>query len=642
MPIRQLSQHVVNQIAAGEVVERPASVVKELIENALDAGATDIEVRIEGGGRERIEVSDNGSGIGADELLLAVSPHATSKIATADDLIDISSYGFRGEALASVGSVARLVVVSRAATSEQGASIEVDFGAFSSVRPAAIAAGTRVEVHQLFGQVPARRKFLRSDPTEAGKVVDVVEWLALGRPGVSFRLFQHARMTLQLPAVDDPRLRVEAVLGDEFKEKLLQVDLSGAGAVAIWGLIGRPEQAKTSANGLRMVLNGRPISDRGLLHAMREAYRGLVEPGRTPVGFIAIDIDPREVDVNVHPAKSEVRFRQPALIHSALLRAVRSALQAANLVPNLPMGGASLGSSFGWGSRRNESGGAHATRDFNMNVSAGASGHTSGDMSAGAWQNASFAPHASGGDRGFEFAALREALTAGGALAVDQAVGQAQTLAHTLAQTQAHNPINGEPMLMTPPRPATRFIQAGKAWLITFDGDGIVIIDQHALHERVMFERLRAKLTTGSLPSQPRLVSSMISLNGEQLERLEASQELLTRLGFDVRASGPKSATIFAEPLFLIERKVDVPEMILSWLSRDHASTEDGEAVLAEVLDMMSCKAAVKAGDALSDIEIAALLQDLERVERATNCPHGRPTAMRIPFRELERRFGRG
>ena len=616
MPIRQLSQHLVNQIAAGEVVERPSSVVKELIENALDAGATEIEVRIEGGGRELIEVSDNGSGIGADELLLAVSPHATSKIATADDLVDISSYGFRGEALASVGSVSRLVVVSRSAASQNGASIEVDFGALSSVRPAAIAQGTRVEVHQLFGQVPARRKFLRSDPTEAGKVVDVIEWLALGRPGVAFRLFQHARMTLELPAVDDPQLRVEAVLGDEFKGKLLPVDLSGAGAVAIWGLIGRPEQAKASANGLRMALNGRPISDRGLLHAMREAYRGLVEPGRTPVGFIAIDIDPREVDVNVHPAKSEVRFRQPALIHSALLRAVRSALQTANLVPNLPMGGASLGSSFGWGARRNESGGVNSnlSNDFNQ--------HLASDTSTNAWQNASFTPHASDGDRGFEFSALRDAL----ALGRTQNVGEA----------------NPEATLLTPPRPAARFLQAGKAWLITFDADGIVIVDQHALHERVMFEQLRAKLTVGALPSQPRLVSSMISLNGEQLERLEASQELLARLGFDVRASGPKSATIYAEPLFLVERKVDVGQMIVSWLSRERATTEDGEAVLSEVLDMMSCKAAVKAGDALSDIEIASLLQDLHRVERATNCPHGRPTAMRIPFRELERRFGRG
>ena len=616
MPIRQLSQHLVNQIAAGEVVERPSSVVKELIENALDAGATEIEVRIEGGGRELIEVSDNGSGIGADELLLAVSPHATSKIATADDLVDISSYGFRGEALASVGSVSRLVVVSRSAASQNGASIEVDFGAVSSVRPAAIAQGTRVEVHQLFGRVPARRKFLRSDPTEAGKVVDVIEWLALGRPGVAFRLFQHARMTLELPAVDDPQLRVEAVLGDEFKGKLLPVDLSGAGAVAIWGLIGRPEQAKASANGLRMALNGRPISDRGLLHAMREAYRGLVEPGRTPVGFIAIDIDPREVDVNVHPAKSEVRFRQPALIHSALLRAVRSALQAANLVPNLPMGGASLGSSFGWGARRNESGGGNSnlSNDFNQ--------HLPSDTSANAWQNASFTPHASDSDRGFEFSALRDAL----------ALGRAQN----------DGEANAEATLLTPPRPAARFLQAGKAWLITFDGDGIVIVDQHALHERVMFEQLRAKLTVGALPSQPRLVSSMISLNGEQLERLEASQELLARLGFDVRASGPKSATIFAEPLFLVERKVDVAQMIVGWLSRERATTEDGEAVLSEVLDMMSCKAAVKAGDALSHIEIASLLQDLHRVERATNCPHGRPTAMRIPFRELERRFGRG
>ena len=423
-------------------------------------------------------------------------------------------------------------------------------------------------------------------------------------------------MTLELPAVDDPQLRVEAVLGDEFKGKLLPVDLSGAGAVAIWGLIGRPEQAKASANGLRMALNGRPISDRGLLHAMREAYRGLVEPGRTPVGFIAIDIDPREVDVNVHPAKSEVRFRQPALIHSALLRAVRSALQAANLVPNLPMGGASLGSSFGWGARRNESGGVNSnlSNDFNQ--------HLPSDTSTHAWQNASFTPHASDGDRGFEFSALRDAL----------ALGRAQNIGEA----------NAEATLLTPPRPAARFLQAGKAWLITFDGDGIVIVDQHALHERVMFEQLRAKLTVGALPSQPRLVSSMISLNGEQLERLEASQELLARLGFDVRASGPKSATIFAEPLFLVERKVDVAQMIVGWLSRERATTEDGEAVLSEVLDMMSCKAAVKAGDVLSDIEIASLLQDLHRVERATNCPHGRPTAMRIPFRELERRFGRG
>ncbi|MCE9620273.1 MAG: DNA mismatch repair endonuclease MutL [Planctomycetes bacterium] len=620
MPIRRLSQHLVNQIAAGEVIERPASVVKELVENALDAGATQIEVRIEGGGRERIEVSDNGGGISAEDLLLAVSPHATSKISTAEDLAGIGSFGFRGEALASVGSVSRLVVVSRPASSGsggQGASIEVDFGQFAPVRPAASPVGTRVEVHQLFGQVPARRKFLRSDPTEAGKVVDVLEWLALGRPQVSFRLYQHDRMTLELPAVEDPQLRVEAVLGDEFAGKLIPVDLSGAGAVAIWGLIGRPDQAKASANGLRITLNGRPISDRGLMHAMREAYRGLVEPGRTPVGFIAIDIDPREVDVNVHPAKSEVRFRQPALIHSALLRAVRSALQGANLVPSLPLGGSSFGAPW----RTSSGSGAHQ----------GASPRSAEDS----WQNASFTPH--GGERGFEFASLRDALGMGGASGAG-----ASSSGAALAENPAAGGTMHEPGLLAAPRPATRFLQAGKAWLLTFDADGIVVVDQHALHERVMFEQLRSKLTAGSLPSQPRLVPRMIALDAAQLERLEASQELLQRLGFDVRAAGPKSAALFAEPLFLVERKVDVAELILGWLSRDRASTEDGEAVLSEVLDMMSCKAAVKAGDALSDVEIASLLQDLERVERSTNCPHGRPTAMRIPYRELERRFGRG
>jgi DNA mismatch repair protein MutL len=597
MPIRRLPAHVVNQIAAGEVVERPASVVKELVENALDAGATRVEVRIEGGGRERIEVVDDGGGIPAEELTLAVSPHATSKIGSAEDLVGIASYGFRGEALASVGSVSRLVVASRAASADHGASIEVDHGAISNVRPAASAAGTRVEVHQLFGQVPARRKFLRSEPTEAGRVTDALEWLALGRPQVAFTLHHNGRRTLDLPAVEDARLRVEAVLGKEFAGTLLPVELSGGGAVAIWGWIGRPEHAKASAGAMRLAMNGRPITDRGLLHAVREAYRGLVEPGRTPAGFIAIDVDPREVDVNVHPAKTEVRFRQPALIHSALLRALRSALQQANLVPSLALGGASMGGVA-----------AHAP--------------ASSAPAVPSWPGAARSG-AAPGERGFDAASMRSAL---------------QSPAPALARIDSPD----EAPLLAQPRPATRFLQAGKAWLVTSDADGLVVIDQHALHERVMFEELRAALAAGSLASQPLLVPIPIELDGERGERLEASQELLQRLGFEVRWTGPRGAALWAEPLFLSQRRVESAGLIQDWLARDRAATEDGEAVLAEVLDLMACKAAVKAGDSLSDAEIAALLRDLERVERSTNCPHGRPTAMRIPYRELERRFGRG
>ena len=587
MPIRALPQHLVNQIAAGEVVDRPASVVKELVENALDAGARRVEVRLEGGGRDRIEVTDDGGGIPEAELPLAVAAHATSKIAALDDLLSIASYGFRGEALASIGSVSRLVVTSRHGQAGVGASIEVDHGRTTPVRPAAANRGTRIEVEQLFGQVPARRKFLRSEPTEAGRVTEVLEWLALGRPQVAFTLRHGDRVALELPATDDPARRVVDVLGEALGRDPLAVDADaalGEGApISVWGLMARPEAARVQAKGLRCTLNGRPITDRGLLHAAREAYRGLIEPGRTPVGFLAIEIDPREVDVNVHPAKSEVRFRQPAMVHSLVHRAVKAALRAANLMPELPL---DRGEAPAW--QPAASGGAGARTDAER-----------------------FA--------GFDVASMRQAL--------------AEPVAPMFAAAPTPLPM---------PVAAPRFLQAGKAWLVTSDEQGLVVVDQHALHERVMFERLRAEVLGGTLPSQPLLAPRVEPASSLEVERLEEAQPLLARLGFEVRPAGPRSMAIHAEPVFLIERGVDPSEVLREWLGRDEFDAAgDGEAVLAEVLDMMACKAAVKAGDALSDREVAELLRQLAEVERSTNCPHGRPTAMRIPWKELERRFGR-
>ena len=600
MPIRPLPPNLVNQIAAGEVVDRPASVVKEVVENALDAGATRIEVRIEGGGRDRIEVIDDGGGIPADELPLAIAAHATSKISALDDLLSVATYGFRGEALASIGSVSRLTLTSRAKGAAGGSSIEVDHGRVSPVKPAASNPGTRLEVERLFGEVPARRKFLRSEPTEAGRMVEVLEWLALGRPQVAFTLWQDGRKTLDLPAVPEPAARVAAVIGEAMEGEPLLVSadaaLAAGSPISVWGLMARPERAKVAAKGLRFTLNGRPIADRGLLHAVREAYRGLIEPGRTPVGFLAIEIDPREVDVNVHPAKSEVRFRQPAAVHSLVHRAVKTALRAANLMPELPLAEPTRA----WGA-------APASSPF-----AGGAGIGGGRPSPGT-------------DAGFDFASMQQALA-------QPTAAIAPDLAAPLA----------EPSPLPMPVAARRFLQAGRMWLVTSDAQGLVVVDQHALHERVMFERLKARALAGPLESQARLSPRIEAATALEVERLEEARPLLERLGFDVRAGGPRSLAVHAEPVFLIERGVDPVEVLREWLGRDEFdATGDGEALLAEVLDMMACKAAVKAGDALGDREIAELLQQLDTIERATNCPHGRPTAMRIPWRELERRFGR-
>ncbi|MCP4757924.1 MAG: DNA mismatch repair endonuclease MutL [Planctomycetes bacterium] len=575
MPIRPLPPVVVNQIAAGEVVERPASVIKEVVENALDAGSTRIEILVEGGGIERMEVVDDGCGIPQDELPLAIASHATSKVAALDDLEHIATMGFRGEALASIGSVARLEIRSRVRGNDVGGVIIVDHGDVGSAEPAACPPGTRVKITDLFGRVPVRRKFLKSAQAETTRIRRVVRDLAAANPDVGFCLVSEGRTLLNFTA-SDAVSRINAILGKEASSQMLEVDLSRDG-VSIWGLAGRPDLARPTAQHQILCLNGRPIVDRSLRFAIREAYRGLIEPSRHPTVALFLGVPPNRVDVNVHPAKTEVRFRDDRLVFSVLKRGLEQSLLKADIVPPLRVS-----------APETQSGGGHR-------------------------------PLFGSGQRHAESGLLAE---------------QAREI---LAEA---SPPNDPVSIVDSARPV---IQVHRMFLVTEDADGVLIIDQHALHERVMFERLLERIGSANLPSQRLLVPEMVDASADAIESLESLGAMLTRLGFDVGASGPGMLAIHAVPSLLAERRVDIGRFMVDLLDRaaDLRAATDEETALRDVLDMMACKAAIKAGDSLNSRELADLLSMREQVERSSNCPHGRPTTLRISIEELERRFGR-
>ncbi|MBI1302304.1 MAG: DNA mismatch repair endonuclease MutL [Phycisphaera sp.] len=596
MPIRVLPPELVNQIAAGEVVERPASVVKELVENAIDAGARTVLVEVEGGGAELVRITDDGGGIPEHELPLAVAAHATSKVATSDDLAAIHTFGFRGEALASIASVSRFRMQSCVHGAASGAEIAVEGGAIGPVRPAPARPGTVVEVRTLFFNVPARRKFLKSDSAETARVTETVEALALAHPTVSFELRSNGRRLLDLPATAEPAKRTLDVLGAELEPELLEFEerFPELGGLVVRGFAGKPGIARPSSRAIRIHLNGRPIMDRTVLHAVREAYRGLVDPARTPTVALILELDPREVDVNVHPAKSEVRFRSQSAVHSAVRKALERTLRAANLVPSFvpdalrapaePYTGprAPL---FGSGLPRTA--GAGASSDFS------------------------------------DFAALAAATLS----------------APTIVEPSAGAAPAAEPVLAA----EFPYIQLLNGFVVTEDADGIVIVDQHALHERAMFAAFLARLEQGPLESQRLLVPIVVEKSAREVEILGEIAPLLARLGVEARPFGPRSIAVEAVPTLLHSRNADAADFVGDLLDKavEHGSLVSLEAALHEVVDMMACKAAVKAGDSLTPTEIRGLLAMRESIERSTACPHGRPTSIRIARGELERRFGR-
>jgi DNA mismatch repair protein MutL len=653
MPIRKLPPLLVNQIAAGEVIERPASVVKELVENSLDAGGTRVEVAIENGGIDLIRVGDDGKGIAPEELPLAVAPHATSKLQSAEQLAAISTLGFRGEALASIASVSRLRVSSRAMVdgrlAEAGAAVEASGDRVSEVMPAGCAPGTVLEVRDLFFNTPARRKFMRSASTEFGHISELLSRVAMVHHRVGFKLSHNGRVTLDLPSGQSRARRCLEVLGKELEEGMLEFEHrntpsgdasagAGTGAMTIWGLAGVPSIARPTAKFQYLCVNGRPIKDRNVQHAIREAYRGLIPPDRHPMVVVFLEVDPHAVDVNVHPTKSEVRFRHPQSVHGLVLSSLRQRLLGADLTPTM--------SQSGW------RGGS-----FSIETTATASpsppeAHSPPQPARPATVNefVDYFRRMAPTQKTFAFDEVRRAMH------------EDSLLAATSSDDDDAGPngsgssggASGPPPNLPGVAPLS-ILQVHQSYVVTEDDDGLIIVDQHALHERVMFEELRRRVLGGPgkdgkpavLESQRLLMPAMIPADTRRQAMIEELRPLLDRLGIEAEPMGPSTIGVQAFPSFLFDRGVEPEEFLADLFDRveegqiDPADASSEEAALSEVLDMMACKAAVKAGDKMTQQELAALLARRDEIERSSNCPHGRPTTIRLTLRDLEKQFKR-
>jgi len=617
--IRPLPQHLQNKIAAGEVIERPASVVKELLENALDAGARRIEVHVEDGGKKRIKVTDDGVGIALEDLPLALAPHATSKLQKEDDLYCIRTMGFRGEALASIAAIAQVSLTSRRADAEAGGTITCEAGNLSEPAPCGCAAGTTVEVRNLFFNTPARRKFLRTAATEMGHITEQLARIALAHPQVAFRLIHNGKVTYDLPAAETLRQRIADFYGPELAECLIAVQRQ-AEPFTLYALISPPAEAKASPRWQYTWLNGRYIRDRFVQHAVREAYRGLMDPNRQPVLFVHLRADPACFDVNVHPTKIEVRWTDSGLVHGLVHSALRESLLERDLTPALQPG------------REPDQADADPRQERLRRAIADFLRDPPPAQRRLDFGGKKYGPTArSGGPPKNRRDSVAEVLEdAFASLAEPQ---PPRTQGDETAQLR-------EPVESAPAAP--KAIQLHNTYLLAETPDGMIIVDQHALHERVLYEQFRSRLASGRIESQRLLLPETVSVRPDQVSLVLERAEVLRRLGIEATPFGTDAIAVQAFPSLAIER-VDVGEFMVELLERLASSpgARDPEKFLDEALQMMACKAAVKAGDALSQAEIEALLAHWQEVEASSACPHGRPTVLRLTVQDLERQFKR-
>ena len=607
MGIHVLPTLLVNKIAAGEVIERPASVVKELVENALDADATRIDVTIEDGGRKLIAVSDTGVGMGPDDLELAFAPHATSKLTDEEDLFRIGTLGFRGEALASIASISRAHLRSCRRGRDEAGGYEVDAsgGTVSEVRPCPAPPGTTVTIRDLFFNTPARRKFMRTANTESAHVTEQVTRLALPHPEVAFTLTHNGRSVHNLAPAETTLARAADLFGGDLAESLTPLLGRGDDHVSVSGLIAPPSAARGSGKWQYFFLNGRYIRDRLLSHAVREAYRGLIEPSRWPVVFLFIEIDPAEVDVNVHPTKMEVRFRDSQRIHGELLAALRETLSKANLTPRAEMGGPLDGVEGEGRDPKREASLREALADFFKSAPP--------PQPRLNFPSPAAAPHHGGPRPPWP--------TTG---------GHATQTAHPPAAVRADQ------------QSEFGAIQIHRAYIVAPVDDGLVIIDQHALHERLIYNELRARLTEAPLTAQKLLIPETVVVTPAEADRLHNHADLLGQLGIEVAAFGPNTVAVQQFPSLLVERRVPIGQFlhqILDTLADDE--TAEAERLLENLLEVMACKAAVKSGDPLAPGEIDSLLARRDSAEKGSSCPHGRPTTLKLSLGDLEKQFKR-
>ncbi len=612
MSIRRLTDDMINRIAAGEVVERPASVVKELVENAIDAGASRIEVVTAGGGIALIRVTDDGSGMDAADLALSVDRHATSKLS--DDLLDIRTLGFRGEALASIGAVARLSIASRHASEPHGWEIAISGGLVEPLRPASIARGTRVEVRDLFFATPARLKFMKGERAEASAIGDVVKRLAMAHPEIRFSLSGSDRSALELPATGSGGFaeRLAQVLGRDFADNAMVIDAAREG-VRLTGHAGLPTFHR--ANGLQQFLfvNGRPVRDKLLIGALRAGYADVMARDRHPVAALSLALDPHEVDVNVHPAKADVRFRDPGLVRGLIVGALRQAVQASGHRATSTGGGATIaafrpGTPPPFGSPP-----AYQPRPAYAAARAGA---------AYAYAPPRFAtaegfdePSGQGMPQGaFEAVDRPSADTRAGEVAPDQK----SALPLGAARAQVHG-----------------------TYVIAQTADGIVIVDQHAAHERLVYERLKQALARSGAARQILLIPDIVDLPAEDVGRLLERADELAQFGLVIESFGPGAVAVRETPALL--GSVDARALLVD-LADDFAEW-DGSTRLAEKLDhvaaTMACHGSVRAGRQLRPEEMDALLREMEATPGSGQCNHGRPTYVELKLSDIERLFGR-
>jgi DNA mismatch repair protein MutL len=613
MPIRVLPDELIDQIAAGEVIERPASVVKELIENSLDAGASRIEVDIERGGTGLIRVHDDGRGIESHELPLALARHATSKIASLDDLEAVSTLGFRGEALPSIGSVARMRILTRTAAADRGAEIAVEGGAVAAPRPAAHPAGTTIEVRDLFFNVPARRKFVKSDATELGHIARLLERLALSRFDVTFRLRHGTRVLLDVPSLDGTASeldRLGQVLGADFAEGAVAVS-HAAGPVMLSGWAGLPTRSRAQPDQQFWFVNGRSVRDRLLMNAVRLAYRDVLYHGRYPAYVLYLTLDPRLVDVNAHPAKLEVRFRDSRQIHEFVFRALERAL--ASTSP--------------------EAGAAPAAAVPQPEEAAASASATFWRAGPGAGRTL---PHGttSTGQRTPVAASLPFHPRSRDPWAIAALIADA---ASEVADAQAPGLANEEQQPL-----GTAIAQLHGVYILAQTSGGLVLVDMHAAHERVLYEKLKAERAQGTMPSQLLLEPLTVALKSHELDAILEQKEEWTQAGFEIDALSDTHLALRRVPAFL--KMAEVPR-IVSALVHDltlDAQTHHLEGAADRMLGTLACRSAIHAHRRLTLPEMNALLRDMEQTERANQCNHGRPTWTRLTLQQLDQLFLRG
>lgn len=605
--IRRLPASVINKIAAGEVIERPASVVKELLENAVDARSRRVEVTVEKGGTELVRIADDGCGIPAAQLELAVASHATSKIRDAEELFQVRSLGFRGEALASIAEVSQFLIRSRPAAEKAGAELEVIGGQLAPVRPCGCPVGTTVEVRNLFYNTPVRRKFLRTAQTEVGHVIDAFNRVALAHPQIHMVLRHNERVQFDLPPVDRWLERIGSLFGPELGDSLIWVE-SHQDDVRLSGYVADPSVSRGNNRMQYLLLNGRFIRDRSLQHALGEAYRGLLLTGRFPVAFLRLEMPPELVDVNVHPAKQEVRFADGQRLYSVLLATLRNKFLTTDLTARASLAEATeLAASQG-----HDRAAAQQHRQATMQW---ARGEPAGPAERSSPPTTSPTPQGAEGS-------LRRP--------------PPPDLSRPIP-----TPVRYDGPSAGPPPANRNGMQVHNRYLVTESEEGMLVIDQHALHERILYEQLRERVLQGTLESQRLLVPEPVNLTASEAAAVLESQQLLAQLGIEVAAFGGDTILVSSYPAMLANLNPgEVLRQVVEQLISDTRQLERRD-LLDELLHMIACKAAVKAGDRLAPEEVTALLEQRHLFQDAHHCPHGRPTALVFTREELDKRFKR-